>query len=73
MTYHNTSYRYASDKIYTWTGPILISVNPFKSLDLYGDDLKDEYTDKTQGELPPHVYGISDRTFHAMLDQKENQ
>ena len=27
--------RYQSDMIYTSTGPVLISVNPFKSLDIY--------------------------------------
>lgn len=27
--------RYKADKIYTSTGPVLISVNPFKSLDIY--------------------------------------
>jgi myosin heavy subunit len=32
---HAVSERFFDGKIYTWTGPILIAVNPFQRLDLY--------------------------------------
>jgi myosin heavy subunit len=32
---HAVSDRFFDGKIYTWTGPILIAVNPFQRLDLY--------------------------------------
>ena len=31
--------RYAQNTIYTYTGPILLAVNPFKAVDLYTDKL----------------------------------
>lgn len=33
----NTRLRYLGDKIYTYTGKILVAMNPFCSLDIYGD------------------------------------
>lgn len=35
--------RYAHNKIYTYTGPILLAVNPFKAVDLYTDKLLKAY------------------------------
>ncbi len=32
---HAVSERYSEGKIYTWTGPVLIAVNPFQRLPLY--------------------------------------
>lgn len=34
---HTTSERFMRGKIYTWTGPVLIAVNPFERLPLYTD------------------------------------
>ena len=42
--------RFRNDQIYTWTGPILLSVNPFKNLGLY--DCNHQYSG-------PHIYKIS--------------
>ena len=35
---HNLRVRYARDDIYTRAGTILISVNPFKTLTIYGPE-----------------------------------
>lgn len=67
--------RYQNDTIYTYTGPILLAVNPFKKVDLYSDATLLKY--KVDGErrcydpthvdnLPPHVYAISDRAYRNM-------
>jgi myosin-5 len=34
---HSVSERFFHGKIYTWTGPVLIAVNPFQRLPLYTD------------------------------------
>jgi myosin heavy subunit len=34
---HSVSERFMRAKIYTWTGPVLIAVNPFERLPLYTD------------------------------------
>jgi myosin-5 len=70
--------RYTRDKIYTFTGPILLAVNPFKPLKgLYSAKEMTRYmksvpSDETK--LPPHAYSIADAAFKSMADSKgENQ
>lgn len=73
---HCLESRYASGEIYTYTGPILIAVNPFKKLDIYRDhELSCYYNSgllKSQGiesatQLPPHVFAIADAAYHNMI------
>jgi len=45
---HALRLRYDSDVIYTSTGPILIAINPFKSMPLYTDEVMERY--RLQGE-----------------------
>ena len=74
------SLRYARDCIYTYTGPILLAVNPFQRLPLYTKTLLEEYYThgllKGQGSgidavapLPPHVYATADTSYRCMMDE----
>ena len=45
---HALRLRYDSDMIYTSTGPILIAINPFKSMPVYSDEIMEQY--RLQGE-----------------------
>ncbi|KAL7522139.1 hypothetical protein ACHAWX_007297 [Stephanocyclus meneghinianus] len=40
---HALQLRYTADIIYTYTGPILLAINPFKPMDVYGENLMDLY------------------------------
>ncbi len=70
---HNLSLRYSQGKIYTNTGPILIATNPWRHLDIYSEGAMDLYKGRDLGELPPHVYGIADSAYRAMLRERRNQ
>ena len=63
---HNLACRYAQDEIYTYTGNILIAVNPFQRLPIYGEDVLFDYIGKSIGVMPPHVYAISDQALRKM-------
>lgn len=61
---NNLKIRYAIDQIYTYTGSILIAVNPFKDVtELYGPFMMDLYRGRALGELSPHVYAIADTAY----------
>ena len=45
---HALRVRYEEDVIYTSTGPILIAINPFKSMEIYSQESMDKY--RLQGE-----------------------
>lgn len=68
--------RYEKDVIYTYTGPILLAVNPFHNLkDLYSDATMKKYwhhaEQNTDEELPPHVYAVADAAFRGMMRKLE--
>lgn len=54
--------RFNKNIIYTYTGKILISVNPFKEFDLYSEDTMNMY--KTLSVVNPHIYQIANNTFN---------
>ncbi|KAL8215013.1 hypothetical protein R6Q57_004462 [Mikania cordata] len=71
---HNLSVRYQRDKIYTYTGNILIAVNPFQSLPhLYDAHMMEKYKGAQFGTLSPHVFAIAEIAFREMVnDGKSN-
>ena len=54
--------RYKSDIIYTFTGPILIALNPFKEINIYGDKYLNSEIDI------PHIYSISKNAYDSILN-----
>ena len=62
----NLRYRYRKDLVYTYTGYILIAVNPYKALSCYGEEQMRTYRGKSIGVLPPHLYAMADRAFRSM-------
>ena len=41
--------------IQTYIGSVVISVNPYKQLDIYGEDAMEKYRGVNFYELPPHM------------------
>ena len=65
---------YALDAIYTYTGTILIAVNPFCPLPhLYGADMMAQYRGARFGELSPHVYAVADAAHAALRSTGRSQ
>ncbi|XP_020576204.1 myosin-11-like isoform X2 [Phalaenopsis equestris] len=66
----NLSTRYELNEIYTYTGNILIAVNPFQRLPhLYDIHMMEQYKGATFGELSPHVYAVADVAYRAMINE----
>ncbi|XP_050729022.1 myosin-IIIb-like isoform X4 [Eriocheir sinensis] len=65
--------RYQTDQIYTYMGDILIAVNPFKELGVYGDQESRRHRGMVKSENPPHIYAMADNAYHTMLHQKQQQ
>nr|XP_027095325.1 myosin-1-like [Coffea arabica]XP_027095326.1 myosin-1-like [Coffea arabica] len=67
----NLQYRYNRDMIYTKAGPVLVAINPFKKVPLYGNDFIEAYRVKTTDS--PHVYAITDTAMREMIRDEVNQ
>ncbi|XP_037738490.1 unconventional myosin-Ie [Chelonia mydas] len=69
----NLKKRFLDDYIFTYIGPVLISVNPFKQLPYFTDREIDMYQGAAQYENPPHIYALADNMYRNMLIDGENQ
>lgn len=80
---HNLYSRYRMDQIYTYVGPIILAMNPFKNLDksLYSPEQlvmyksiltsKQPYEDKKT--FPPHIWTITALAYRQMMEEKSKQ
>uniref|UniRef100_A0A3B4CG41 Myosin motor domain-containing protein n=1 Tax=Pygocentrus nattereri TaxID=42514 RepID=A0A3B4CG41_PYGNA len=68
----NLKKRFSEDLIYTYIGTLLISVNPYKELDIYNKKHMDLYMGVNFYELPPHIYALADNAYHTMLTEGNN-
>ncbi|XP_010416014.1 PREDICTED: myosin-13 isoform X1 [Camelina sativa] len=70
----NLKSRYDIDEIYTYTGSILIAINPFKQLpDLYNDHMMAQYKGASLGELSPHPFAVADAAYRQMINEGISQ
>lgn len=71
---HNLRARHRSDNIYTTAGPVLIAVNPYKRLPLYGPDVVAKYRSTGRERCKdPHPFAVADATYAAMQADGQNQ
>lgn len=68
---YNLQYRYDRDMIYTKAGPVLVAINPFKRVPLYGNEYIEAY--KRKSIQSPHVYAIADTALREMKRDEVNQ
>ncbi|XP_039123360.1 myosin-6-like [Dioscorea cayenensis subsp. rotundata] len=70
----NLRSRYDMNEIYTYTGSILIAVNPFKRLpDLYDNSMMEKYKGAAIGELGPHPFAVADAAYRLMMNEGVSQ
>eukprot|EP00026_Physarum_polycephalum_P002483 Phypoly_transcript_02490.p1 GENE.Phypoly_transcript_02490~~Phypoly_transcript_02490.p1 ORF type:complete len:810 (+),score=170.22 Phypoly_transcript_02490:150-2579(+) len=69
----NIQQRYNGSIIYTSIGSVLISINPYKDLDVFSHKNIDKYKGKNAFELPPHVFSLAEETYKAILTEGKNQ
>ncbi|KAM8840683.1 unconventional myosin-Ig isoform 2-T2 [Spinachia spinachia] len=58
--------KFEKGRIYTYIGEVVVSVNPYRQMEIYGKDTIDAYRGRELYENPPHLYAVSDAAYKAM-------
>ncbi|XP_054811203.1 myosin-2-like isoform X2 [Prosopis cineraria] len=68
---HTLQFRYSQEMIYSKAGPILIALNPFKDVQICGNDFSTTYRQKCLND--PHVYSVANAAYNEMMRDKADQ
>ncbi|XP_057682241.1 unconventional myosin-Id [Corythoichthys intestinalis] len=62
----NLKLRFEKGKIYSYIGEVVVSVNPYRVMNIYGRDMVEQYKGRELYERPPHLFAIADAAYKAM-------
>ena len=69
----NVRRRYMADEIYTFTGAILLAMNPYSRLPMYEAATMRAYPDKSLGKAPPHVFASGEEAYRKLRKERRSQ
>ncbi|XP_061450931.1 unconventional myosin-Vc isoform X2 [Rhineura floridana] len=71
---HNLKVRFVESKlIYTYSGIILVAINPYKQLPIYGDAIIHAYSGQNMGDMDPHIFAVAEEAYKQMARNNKNQ
>lgn len=70
---HTIRNRYAQHSIYTYSGIVLIAMNPFQRVTQYGPEIIQAYSGRRRGDLEPHLFAIAEDAYTAMRKEGTGQ
>ena len=62
MIKHSVDSRYTS----LFAGIILVAVNPYKQLHIYGDAVIQAYSGQNMGDMDPHIFAVAEEAYKQM-------
>ncbi|XP_043282313.1 unconventional myosin IC [Venturia canescens] len=69
----NLRKRFKEHLIYTYIGQVLVSVNPYKKLPIYGPETIQYYQRRNFFEAPPHIFALADTAYRSLSKENRDQ
>uniref|UniRef100_A0A8C5JV36 Myosin VA n=1 Tax=Junco hyemalis TaxID=40217 RepID=A0A8C5JV36_JUNHY len=64
---HNLKVRFIDSKlIYTYCGIVLVAINPYEQLPIYGEDIINAYSGQNMGDMDPHIFAVAEEAYKQM-------
>ncbi|XP_026332602.1 unconventional myosin-Va [Hyposmocoma kahamanoa] len=71
---HNLRVRFCDrNAIYTYCGIVLVAINPYYDLPIYGDETIMAYRGQAMGDLDPHIFAVSEEAYTKLEREKRDQ
>nr|XP_020447985.1 unconventional myosin-Va isoform X6 [Monopterus albus] len=71
---HNLKVRFIDSKlIYTYCGIVLVAINPYEMLPIYGTDIINAYSGQNMGDMDPHIFAVAEEAYKQMARDERNQ
>ncbi|KAJ8417122.1 hypothetical protein AAFF_G00283490 [Aldrovandia affinis] len=71
---HNLKVRFIDSKlIYTYCGIVLVAINPYENLPIYGTDIINAYSGQNMGDMDPHIFAVAEEAYKQMARDERNQ
>ncbi|XP_048023813.1 unconventional myosin-Va isoform X7 [Megalobrama amblycephala] len=71
---HNLKVRFIDSKlIYTYCGIVLVAINPYETLPIYGADIINAYSGQNMGDMDPHIFAVAEEAYKQMARDERNQ
>lgn len=67
LVLHTILHRYSIRRIYTYSGIVLVAVNPFSTINDYSPAIVQAYAGRRKGELEPHLFAIAEEAYRCMV------
>ncbi|XP_045923815.1 unconventional myosin-Vb [Micropterus dolomieu] len=71
---HNLKVRFLeSNHIYTYCGIVLVAINPYEQLQIYGEEVITAYSGQNMGDMDPHIFAVAEEAYKQMARDERNQ
>lgn len=70
---YNLESRFNKCQIYTKCGIVLVAINPYEYLSIYGNDTIQLYRDQDVQLLEPHIFATAELAYQSMVNFSRNQ
>uniref|UniRef100_A0A8C1X9K0 Myosin Ic, paralog a n=1 Tax=Cyprinus carpio TaxID=7962 RepID=A0A8C1X9K0_CYPCA len=69
----NLRRRYREGLIYTYIGSVLVSVNPYRELEIYSKQNMERHRGVNFYEISPHIFALANNSYRALRTERRDQ